>query len=406
LTAFRFNFGLTLHAPIYIWSIGSLTVFLTPIPKGAELSVFARLAFPFFSRQRLVKKLAKTSTSPGSHHCPRSPSTMTANLLPSQIGYIEYMRQGKTAALTDGARQNDHASHAELNKLRALPCNSTCFDCTALKPGWAVLPHGVFICIDCAQTHRNMGRHVSQTKAINTGTYLWYPAELAVMREVGNTVAAAAFAEFNLPPKPSKDAKPAEKVAYSQAKYGRGSPDFVAAAARLRAATPAAPSLSKVSASPQIPTVKKTANPTAARLPSHDVDLINFEDVLPTPPSALSKAAVGKDEGMIELIEATGATSYPSEEELAKAKHEQKKVQILAHFDAAPPAAALPMMPLLALGQADHTFDSALKYSTKPKCGLARMKQERLLCERSKSHTQSLKAAEERQMAFFADFGL
>jgi hypothetical protein len=34
------------------------------------------------------------------------------------------------------------------------------------------------------------------------------------------------------------------------------------------------------------------------------------------------------------------------------------------------------------------------------------MKQERLLCERSKSHTQSLKAAEERQMAFFADFGL
>jgi hypothetical protein len=331
---------------------------------------------------------------------------MTANLLPSQIGYIEYMRQGKTAALTDGARQNDHASHAELNKLRALPCNSTCFDCTALKPGWAVLPHGVFICIDCAQTHRNMGRHVSQTKAINTGTYLWYPAELAVMREVGNTVAAAAFAEFNLPPKPSKDAKPAEKVAYSQAKYGRGSPDFVAAAARLRAATPAAPSLSKVSASPQIPTVKKTANPTAARLPSHDVDLINFEDVLPTPPSALSKAAVGKDEGMIELIEATGATFYPSEEELAKAKHEQKKVQILAHFNAAPPAAAVPMMPLLALGQADHTFDSALKYSTKPKCGLARMKQERLLCERSKSHTQSLKAAEERQMAFFADFGL
>ena len=157
---------------------------------------------------------------------------VSANLLPSQIGYIEYMRQGKTAALTDGARQNDHASHAELNKLRALPCNSTCFDCTALKPGWAVLPHGVFICIDCAQTHRSMGRHVSQTKAIDTGTYLWYPAELAVMREVGNAVAAAAFAEFNLPPKPLKDAKPAEKVAYSQAKYGRGSPDFVAAAAR------------------------------------------------------------------------------------------------------------------------------------------------------------------------------
>jgi hypothetical protein len=275
---------------------------------------------------------------------------VSANLLPSQIGYVEYMRQGKTAALTDGARQNDHASHAELNKLRALPCNSTCFDCTALKPGWAVLPHGVFICIDCAQTHRNMGRHVSQTKAIDTGTYLWYPAELAVMREVGNTVAAAAFAEFNLPPKPSKDAKPAEKVAYSQAKYGRGSPDFVAAAARLRAATPSAadPSLTAAAAAaatPEAPADASTgktvlgrflafpsssssaadaaaeesaATTTAAttalpwrrrRATTTDTfDLVsNLEDALPKPQSASFKPAPRIDEGMIELMEATGA---------------------------------------------------------------------------------------------------
>ena len=278
-------------------------------------------------------------------------SSSAAKLLPSQIGYIEYMRQGKTAALTDGARQNDHASHAELNKLRALPCNSTCFDCTALKPGWAVLPHGVFICIDCAQTHRDMGRHVSQTKAIDTGTYLWYPAELAVMREVGNTVAAAAFAEFNLPRKPSKDAKPAEKLAYSQAKYGRVSPDFVAAAARLRAATLSAahPSLTAAAAAaaatPEAPADASTgktvlgrflafpsssssaadaaaeesaATTTAAttalpwrrrRATTTDTfDLVsNLEDALPKPQSASFKPAPRIDEGMIELMEATGA---------------------------------------------------------------------------------------------------
>jgi ADP-ribosylation factor GTPase-activating protein 2/3 len=219
---------------------------------------------------------------------------VSAKLLPSQIGYIEYMRQGKTAALTDGARQNDHASHAELNKLRALPCNSTCFDCTALKPGWAVLPHGVFICIDCAQTHRDMGRHVSQTKAIDTGTYLWYPAELAVMREVGNTVAAAAFAEFNLPRKPSKDAKPAEKVAYSQAKYGRVSPDFVAAAARLRAATPSAadPSLTAAAAAPATPAPEAPARKLRrARLLSNLEEIL--EDALPTP-MAPADACTGK----------------------------------------------------------------------------------------------------------------
>ena len=224
---------------------------------------------------------------------------VSANLLPSQIGYIEYMRQGKTAALTDGARHNDHASHAELNKLRALPCNSTCFDCTALKPGWAVLPHGVFICIDCAQTHRSMGRHVSQTKAIDTGTYLWYPAELAVMREVGNAVAAAAFAEFNLPPKPLKDAKPAEKVAYSQAKYGRGSPDFVAAAARPD------PSLTAAAAAATPAPEAPARRLRRARLLSNLEEIL--EDVLPTPPSALSEDAVGKDAGMIELTEVTGA---------------------------------------------------------------------------------------------------
>ena len=277
-------------------------------------------------------------------------SSSAAKLLPSQIGYIEYMRQGKTAALTDGARQNDHASHAELNKLRALPCNSTCFDCTALKPGWAVLPHGVFICIDCAQTHRDMGRHVSQTKAIDTGTYLWYPAELAVMREVGNTVAAAAFAEFNLPRKPSKDAKPAEKLAYSQAKYSRVSPDFVAAAARLRAATPSAahPSLTAAAAAaaatPEAPADASTgktvlgrflafpsssssaadaaaeasaATTTAAttalpwrrrRATTTDTfDLSNLEDALQKPQSASFKPAPRIDEGMIELMEATGA---------------------------------------------------------------------------------------------------
>ena len=112
-------------------------------------------------------------------------------MLPSQLAYVSAMKAGRSLTDKDRARAVDKQSHAFLNQLRATPENAACFECSAPKPGWAVLPHGVFVCIDCAQLHRNLGRHISQTKAINTGTYLWLPDEIAVMRDVGNAVAAA-----------------------------------------------------------------------------------------------------------------------------------------------------------------------------------------------------------------------
>merc|ERR1711871_1709818 len=110
----------------------------------------------------------------------------------------------------------DKQSHERLNKLRALPENSECFDCTAKKPGWAALPHGIFVCIECAQQHRSLGRHISQTKAVNTGTYLWMPAEVEVMKAIGNDVADVAFAAKKLPAKPSQHASESEKIAYAR----------------------------------------------------------------------------------------------------------------------------------------------------------------------------------------------
>jgi hypothetical protein len=90
------------------------------------------------------------------------------------------------------ARKNDKASHRELKQLSRLPCNSTCADCDAMYPGWAALPHGIFLCIDCAQVHRAMGTHVSRVKNC-LGTYLWHPDEMAAMRAGGNRWAADAY---------------------------------------------------------------------------------------------------------------------------------------------------------------------------------------------------------------------
>lgn len=80
----------------------------------------------------------------------------------------------------------DKASHAFLKSLRKRKGNDRCADCSSRCPGWAALPHGVFLCIDCAQVHRGLGRHISQVKSISSGTYLWYPDEIACMDTIGN----------------------------------------------------------------------------------------------------------------------------------------------------------------------------------------------------------------------------
>ena len=84
------------------------------------------------------------------------PRYTMAHLLPVQREYIRKQSEGKTEAMKDAARSVDKKVHAELNALRARACNAECFDCSAKKPGWAVLPHGVFVCIDCAQNHRSV----------------------------------------------------------------------------------------------------------------------------------------------------------------------------------------------------------------------------------------------------------
>ena len=84
------------------------------------------------------------------------------------------------------AKDNDRRTMATLKQLCKTGANRVCADCSVKHPGWAVLPHGVHVCIDCAQVHRRIGRHISIVKAINTGTYLWHENELDCMVNMGN----------------------------------------------------------------------------------------------------------------------------------------------------------------------------------------------------------------------------
>jgi len=140
-------------------------------------------------------------------------------MIPVQEAYIMKQQSGITDNERAAARKNDREAHHELNMLRKLPHNMECFDCTAKMPGWAVLPWGIHVCMDCAQVHPHLGRHLSQTKAINTGTYLWYPHELEVMRQIGNRVAGNFF--HRAPPKPQAEDPASVKHQYARDKYER-----------------------------------------------------------------------------------------------------------------------------------------------------------------------------------------
>lgn len=134
--------------------------------------------------------------------------------LPKVLGLSARSPSDKAAATT-----NDKASHARLHELSRLEENRGCADCTSRTTGWAALPHGAFLCINCAQIHRHIGRHISQVKAINTGTYLWYPDEVEAMVLMGNAHVNALYSPGV--EKPAQDAPAHLKEAYVRNKYER-----------------------------------------------------------------------------------------------------------------------------------------------------------------------------------------
>lgn len=97
-----------------------------------------------------------------------------------------------------------NAEKKKLKELLSLQGNTTCADCSRKKPTWASINIGIFLCLNCAGIHRELGTHISKVRSVDLDT--WQPEWIENVRRIGNLKSNLKY-EATLTPntKPTED---------------------------------------------------------------------------------------------------------------------------------------------------------------------------------------------------------
>eukprot|EP00746_Dinoflagellata_sp_MGD_P134311 gnl/MRDRNA2_/MRDRNA2_68144_c0_seq2.p1 gnl/MRDRNA2_/MRDRNA2_68144_c0~~gnl/MRDRNA2_/MRDRNA2_68144_c0_seq2.p1 ORF type:complete len:496 (-),score=96.60 gnl/MRDRNA2_/MRDRNA2_68144_c0_seq2:41-1528(-) len=83
-------------------------------------------------------------------------------------------------------------------RIRALPGNDMCADCTNLNPQWASVTYGTLVCLECSGHHRSLGVHLSFVRSVEMDS--WKQRQIDAMEKSGGNAALVNFfKERNIP---------------------------------------------------------------------------------------------------------------------------------------------------------------------------------------------------------------
>lgn len=76
-------------------------------------------------------------------------------------------------------------------RIRALPGNDRCADCSNLGPQWASVTYGSLVCLECSGHHRSLGVHLSFVRSVEMDS--WKDRQIEAMEKSGGNQALVDF---------------------------------------------------------------------------------------------------------------------------------------------------------------------------------------------------------------------